>query len=56
MADTTEDYGAEVFVLAGIDTAKVTAFSFEYFSGMIKTGQVTIDGHTNRGAYVGLFR
>ena len=45
MADTTEDYGAGVFKLAGVDTSKVTAFSFEYVSGLIKTGQVTIDGH-----------
>ncbi len=47
MANTTKDYGATVFTLAGVNsTTDVTAFSFDYTGGIITGGTVTIKGHT----------
>jgi len=46
MANTTTNYGDMAIKLAGVDTNKVTGFSFQYKKGIITTGNVYINGHT----------
>ena len=42
---TVGKYEELVYKLAGVDTTKVTAYSFTYANGIITTGTVTINGH-----------
>ena len=49
-ADATSTEAAKKYVkmtytLSGVDSSKVTAYSFTYEKGIIKSGTVTINGH-----------
>ena len=42
----TSKYATMTYTLSGVDSGKVTAFSFHYVNGIITNGTVTINGHT----------
>ena len=44
--DASKKYVKMTYTLSGVDSAKVTAYSFSYTNGIITNGTVTINGHT----------
>ena len=44
--EASKKYSKMAYTLSGVDSSKVTAFSFTYANGIITNGTVTISGHT----------
>ena len=46
VTETSDKYGYLAYRLAGVDTGKVTEFTFKFENGIITEGEVVISGHT----------